>query len=78
MPSVIDFMFQKVRKTQLYMDFNILTFNIIEISVIAVNFLSVFDNLFFAFMLIVHNIFFLTIVHHTLVYLKNHNIQQLE
>lgn len=52
------------------MDFNILTFNIIEISVIAVNFLSVIDNLFFAFMLIVHNIFFLAVVHHTLVYLK--------
>lgn len=57
-------------QTQLYIDFNILTFNITEMSVIAVNFLSVFDNLFFGFMLIVHNIFFLTVIHYILVYLK--------
>lgn len=39
-------------------------------SVIAVNFLSVLDNLLFGLMLIVHKIFFLIVIHHTLVYLK--------
>lgn len=65
MPSETDSCFKKSERFN-YM----LTFNIIEMSVIAMNFLSGLDNLFFGFMLIVHNIFFLTVIHHTLVFLK--------